>query len=79
MMYEIIVGTVTGRVVREKVCGALDTVDRIAGLRECINITNIDVMDTMTGAIMMTIECDCVVWLDEDFTIAMVNETLANI
>lgn len=75
MTYEIIVRTYE-RGYTEKRYGITETFNRVVEIVACDNVKVVDIMDTQTGAIMLTVENGQVTWLDTDFIIGFVNENI---
>ena len=75
MTYEIIVRTYERGYI-EQHYGVTETFNRVVEIVNCDNVKTVDIMDTQTGAIMLTVENGQVTWLDTDFTIGLVNETI---
>lgn len=75
MTYEIIVRTYERGYI-EKHYGVTETFNRVVEIVACDNVQTVDIMDTQTGAIMLTVENGQVTWLDTDFTIGFVNENI---
>lgn len=75
MTYEIIVRTYERGYI-ERRYGVTETFNRVVEIVACDNVKTVDIMDTQTGAIMLTVEDGQVTWLDTDFTIRLVNESI---
>lgn len=75
MTYEIIVRTYERGYI-ERHYGVTETFNRVVEIVACDNVDVVDIMDTQTGAIMLTVEDGQVTWLDTDFTIGLVNESI---
>ena len=75
MTYEIIVRTYE-KGYTEKHYGITETFNRVVEIVACDNVKAVDIMDTQTGAIMLTVEDGQVIWLDADFAIGLVNENI---
>lgn len=78
MIYEIIITTYE-RQYTERMCGAIETRDRVNEIVKCDNVQAIEIIDIQTGAIMVEIVDSVVVWLDSDFTASIMNEIMNEI
>ena len=55
-----------------------ESIDRVGVLRFCDNVNYIDIVDACTGEVMVTTECDEVVYVATDVPIRLYDELITN-
>ena len=58
--------------------GLAEYIDRVGVLRFCDNVNYIDIVDACTGEVMVTTECDEVVYVATDVPIRLYDKLITN-
>ena len=58
--------------------GLAESIDRVGVLRFCDNVNYIDIVDACTGEVMVTTECDEVVYVATDVPIRLYDKLITN-